>query len=151
MTKFYLVVMRRWGDTNSHCYYLGLSKDKVVASIAGMIQRDYRGNKYEPKIIELERDEKKPLTLLFQFNQKNKYADKTDYYVTLMNDEEKTKIENSSKKIITEIRFLEKGDFLQVSDEEVLELMPYLSHRFNEEEVKYLKNRYEDIERKKIN
>jgi hypothetical protein len=148
MTKFYLVVMQRYGNPDGHCYFIGLSKNRAIAGVAGRAHRDYRGGKYEAHIIELERDEDKPLLLIEQYEQKDKYSDIKNYYVSLMNSEEKKRMEERVNPI-TEIRHIQEDDYLQISDEDVIHYMRYIPHGwFTEEEENYLKDIYEKIVRK---
>lgn len=52
----YITEMQRWGDTETHHYIVGVFSTKEKADLAGNIEKSWRGNKYEPNIIEVEID-----------------------------------------------------------------------------------------------
>ena len=50
--KCYVVHMLRYGNSESHSYILGVFSKKHSAMSAGSAEQLYRGNKYEPNIVE---------------------------------------------------------------------------------------------------
>lgn len=52
--KLYVVTMYRWGERENHSYLLGVFNSKHRAKEIGAEHAEYRGNKYEPEIVELE-------------------------------------------------------------------------------------------------
>ena len=48
----YVLIARRWGDTESHSYPLGIYKDLELAKIDGYKHFMCRGGKYDPEIYE---------------------------------------------------------------------------------------------------
>ena len=51
--KFYTVLMRRWGDLDSHAYILGVFNSKHKALESGKAEWECRGcGKYEPELTE---------------------------------------------------------------------------------------------------
>lgn len=54
--KVYVVHMQRWGDPELHSYILGVFSNQSNAEIAGNYEKEWRANKYEPKIIEVKFD-----------------------------------------------------------------------------------------------
>lgn len=47
----YIATMYRWGDEESHSYVLGVFETKELALAAGQSERDWRGGKYEVKVV----------------------------------------------------------------------------------------------------
>ena len=43
------VIMRRWGDLDTHAYLLGVWEDEIVAIGQGIIERKNRSNQYKPE------------------------------------------------------------------------------------------------------
>ena len=46
--------MYRWGERDNHSYLLGVFDSKHKAKEMGNEHSEYRGNKYEPEIVELD-------------------------------------------------------------------------------------------------
>jgi hypothetical protein len=54
----YVLIARRWGDSENHSYPVGIYNDIEEAKRDGYIHFVYRGGKYEPEIYEaVEKDE----------------------------------------------------------------------------------------------
>ncbi len=53
-TPIYILIMRRWGDDESHSYPAGIFTDAVKAHVSGLKIRQERGGKYDPFIYECE-------------------------------------------------------------------------------------------------
>jgi hypothetical protein len=51
---FYIVIMYRYGDNDSYSYILGLFTNFEKAILEAEKDKQYRGNKYEPTIYEIE-------------------------------------------------------------------------------------------------
>lgn len=49
----YIVTMHRWGDSESHSYFLCAHTKKHAALKAGDDEHDYRGGKYYPLVLEV--------------------------------------------------------------------------------------------------
>lgn len=54
--KVYVVHMQRWGDPELHSYIIGVYRTQLQAEVQGLREKEWRANKYEPKIIEVELD-----------------------------------------------------------------------------------------------
>jgi hypothetical protein len=54
MKKLYVVTMYRWGKRWNHSYLLGVFDDKIKAEKMAIEHEEYRGNKYEAEIVELD-------------------------------------------------------------------------------------------------
>lgn len=50
--KLYVVKMNRWGDDEQHSYVEGVYDNLDLAKRWGKAEKDFRGGKYEPEIIE---------------------------------------------------------------------------------------------------
>ena len=64
MIKVYVVTMYRYGDREAHSYVLGVYSTKEIAETEALREKDHRGGKYDPEIIEMpvddgRRDDKK--------------------------------------------------------------------------------------------
>jgi hypothetical protein len=55
--KTYVVTMYRWGGRENHSYFLGLFTDKDEAIKAGERHHTFRGNKYDPEVLEVVADQ----------------------------------------------------------------------------------------------
>ena len=49
----YVLLMRRWGDSEGHTYVRGVFGDKEMAEKIGAEEKEYRGGKYEPDIVKV--------------------------------------------------------------------------------------------------
>jgi len=54
--EVFVVIMRRWGDKEKHSYVIGVYTDLKIAMEQGVLERIYRGCKYEPEIKKIELD-----------------------------------------------------------------------------------------------
>lgn len=54
--KVYVVHMLRWGSQENHSYILGVFKKQKDAQVAGYLEQQWRANKYEPSVVEVELD-----------------------------------------------------------------------------------------------
>lgn len=52
--KVYTVIMYRWGDTERHSYLLGVFDTEEQAVAEGEAECAWRGNKYKPRIAEVQ-------------------------------------------------------------------------------------------------
>jgi hypothetical protein len=52
--KVYVTLMRRWGGEEAHHYIEGVYTTHELAMRHGIANRNYRGGKYEPHIVEME-------------------------------------------------------------------------------------------------
>ena len=50
MSEQYVVMARRWGDSDTHAFPLGIYEDIELAKLDGYIYYCFRGGKYEPEI-----------------------------------------------------------------------------------------------------
>jgi len=50
--KTYVVIARRWGESETHSYFVGTFSKKAAALIAADNERAYRGGKYDCDVIE---------------------------------------------------------------------------------------------------
>ena len=48
----YILIARRWGDSETHCYPVGIYEDLELAKHDGYANYVWRGVKYEPEIWE---------------------------------------------------------------------------------------------------
>lgn len=51
MSEVYITEMLRWGDTESHHYIVGAFTTEDKAELAGKVEREWRGGKYEYRVI----------------------------------------------------------------------------------------------------
>lgn len=56
-TPVFVVQMDRWGDDESHTYVVGVFSSRMAAMHAGIDEKNYRGGKYEPRVVELGLDD----------------------------------------------------------------------------------------------
>lgn len=55
--NLYIVEMLRWGDDESHHYIIGVYDSLVQAEHSGLLEKQWRGGKYEYRIVEAELNE----------------------------------------------------------------------------------------------
>jgi maltoporin len=48
----YIVQAYRWGDSNQHCYIVGVFSNEDAALTAADAEEDYRGGKYACEVVE---------------------------------------------------------------------------------------------------
>ena len=53
MKPVYVVTMYRWGDRDCHSYILGVFTKKAKAEKAALAEKEYRGGKYYPEVLEM--------------------------------------------------------------------------------------------------
>ena len=143
----FIVKMERWGDYENHSYLIGVFNNYMTASLEGQNHRQYRGGKYEPKIIALDIEGK---------------LDKK-YYIASVFDNDRKKLEfkvlntearsRGFREHMLETRKMDIDKFTvqrHISDETMLELHHYLNW-FNNEQLEYLRDRYERYIRRTYN
>jgi len=54
MKKLYVVTMYRWASRENHSYLLGVFDDKIKALETAAEHEEYRGNKYDAEVVELD-------------------------------------------------------------------------------------------------
>ena len=147
MPKLYVVKMNRWGDRKNHSYIIALTYDALTASISGIHEKSYRGGKYYPEVL--------------SFDVKSV---KEDYYINEVYDDNRKNAEfmiigedvKTEGFVVEDLKYRKNKiikcpvrDF--ISDEEMLELHENLYfYNFSNEELAYLRDRYESYIRRKI-
>ena len=64
--RVFVVIMHRWGDSESHTYLQGVFRTLDKAKLIGALSYAYRGGKYEPYIEEVDLSEHNDMDLAFK-------------------------------------------------------------------------------------
>lgn len=143
---YYLVIARRYGDTQGHSYALSLTKDRILGKLIGWDHHYYRGNKYDPEIQEVKLRPQEKYFLFEHFN-----GDRNNLEAIVCHNQEEVEfLKRHSEKEKFEVTELIPDTSLP-SDEAMLGLHSIIHFSmFDEEDQAYLRNLYETYIRKTL-
>lgn len=145
LLDYHLIILNRWGDKDNHTYYAGMSSDKTVADIMGKWFADARGGKYDYRLQQFRVEEHTKYYLLSTYNTSNKENSIPYICYTAAHAIKKLREVWSDKLNIREMFDLEElpiWDIKSISEDVVKDCLLY-PDRYNENELKILKDAYE--------